>query len=347
MDIENIFKKINFNIKPSDNYRKAYLFRFKKGLYKLIGLDKKFTFSNCIIENNFENIKLKRALLKIDSMSTYAIGHLVNQICQSLSDNQIYLNIGCWKGFTLISGMIDTSCKVIGVDNFSQFDGPKNEFYSNFSKYQNGVNLNCHYSLNRLDMYEKVNLIIAVEDLLTNLFNYKQKSVCGLFSEFVRNHAISERTIDPMFSISALGYNSKSLTVDISNNSFDQNSFFSRFHQINGKICNFNLNAGSTFVHYLERILEVDYRFDKEFSGVIIYKESRYNKKWITWVRNLNNSSTNPNFHQLTSEALNKNLFKKINVGNGYLGTISADDKFNLIKKILPDYPFFYFFHHK
>ncbi len=173
------------------------------------------------------------------------------------------------------------------------------------------------------------------------IFNYKQKSVCGIFSEFVRNHAISERTIDPMFSISALGYNSKSLTVDISNNSFDQNSFFSRFHQINGKICNFNLNAGSTFVHYLERILEVDYRFDKEFSGVIIYKESRYNKKWITWVRNLNNLSTSPNFHQLTSEALNKNLFKKINVGNGYLGTISADDKFNLIKKKLPDCPYF------
>jgi len=137
MDIENIFKKINFNIKPSDNYRKAYLFRFKKGLYKLIGLDKKFTFSNCILDKDVENINLKNALLKIDSMSTYAIGHLVNQICQRLTENQIYLNIGCWKGFTLISGMLGTSCKVIGVDNFSQFDGPKNIFYSNFEKHKN------------------------------------------------------------------------------------------------------------------------------------------------------------------------------------------------------------------
>ncbi len=137
MDVENIFNKINFKIKPNDNYRDAYFFRLKKGLCKLIRLDKNFTFSNCILDKEVENINLKKALLKIDSMSTYAIGHLVNQICKHLNENQIYLNIGCWKGFTLISGMIETSCKVIGVDNFSQFHGPKNEFYSNFNKYQN------------------------------------------------------------------------------------------------------------------------------------------------------------------------------------------------------------------
>ena len=70
-------------------------------------------------------------------MSTYAIGHIVNQVCKKLSNDQIYLNIGCWKGFTLVSGMVDTNCKVIGVDNFSQFKGPKNEFYKNFENYQN------------------------------------------------------------------------------------------------------------------------------------------------------------------------------------------------------------------
>ena len=137
MDLESIFNSISFNLKPNDDYRKAYLFRIKKGFYKLLDLEKKFIFDNCVLDKDTENINLKKALLKIDSMSTYAIGYLVNQICSRLSKNQIYLNIGCWKGFTLISGMIDTSCKVIGVDNFSQFDGPKKEFYSNFEKYRN------------------------------------------------------------------------------------------------------------------------------------------------------------------------------------------------------------------
>ena len=137
MDVDEILKKIKFQINPSDDYRKAYLFRFKKGLYKLLNLDKKFTFDNCILDKDVENLCLRNALLNIDSMSTYAIGHLVNQICSRLSKDQTYLNIGCWKGFTLISGMIDTSCKVIGVDNFSQFCGPKKEFFLNFNKYQN------------------------------------------------------------------------------------------------------------------------------------------------------------------------------------------------------------------
>ena len=105
MNIDKILKQINFKIKPDEDYRKAYLFRIKKGICKIINLDKRFTFNNCILEKDVENIKLKNALLKIDSMSTYAVGHLVNQICQQLSEKQIYLNIGCWKGFTLISGM--------------------------------------------------------------------------------------------------------------------------------------------------------------------------------------------------------------------------------------------------
>ena len=115
MEIEQIFNNIKFKLSPDEDYRKAYLFRLKKGLFKLINLERKFLFDNCIINKEFENIKLKNILLKIDSMSTYAIGHIVNQICRKLSDDQIYLNIGCWKGFTLVSGMIDTNCKVIGV----------------------------------------------------------------------------------------------------------------------------------------------------------------------------------------------------------------------------------------
>ena len=136
MDIEEIFKNLKFKIKPEDNYRDAHFFRLKKGFYKLLNQERKYTFDNCQIDQNIENINLKKALLQIESMSTYAIGHVINQICKQLSKNQIYLNIGCWKGFSLIAGMIDTSCKVIGIDNFSQFNGPKNEFYSNFNKYR-------------------------------------------------------------------------------------------------------------------------------------------------------------------------------------------------------------------
>ena len=136
MDINNIFNQFNFEVGPGDNYRKAYFFRLYKFLYKVIGKEKEYTFNNCKISKNFENLSLKKALLEVESMSTYAMGHLVNQICKNLSSNQLYVNIGCWKGFSLIAGMIDTSCEVIGVDDFSQFGGPREEFFNNFNKYR-------------------------------------------------------------------------------------------------------------------------------------------------------------------------------------------------------------------
>ena len=136
MNIENIFKDISFKITPNTDYRKAYKYRFIKGLFKLFQKDREFDFSNCCINKNVEDYDLKKTLLKIESMSTYAIGHVINKICKGLNKDQLYLNIGVWKGFSLISGMINTNCEVIGIDNFSQFNGPKKSFLQNFNKHK-------------------------------------------------------------------------------------------------------------------------------------------------------------------------------------------------------------------
>ena len=132
MNIENIFEDIRFKVSPNDDYRSSYKFRFIKSFYKILKKEKNYVFNNCIINKEKIDLDLRKKLIKIDSMSTYAIGYLINRICKNLSKNQAYLNIGCWKGFSLVAGMINTECKVIGVDNFSQFTGPKNDFLKNF-----------------------------------------------------------------------------------------------------------------------------------------------------------------------------------------------------------------------
>ena len=111
----------------------SYKFRFIKSFYKIFKKEKNYVFDNCIINKEKIDLDLRKELIKIDSMSTYAIGYLINRICKNLSKNQVYLNIGCWKGFSLVAGMINTQCKVIGVDNFSQFTGPKNDFIKHSS----------------------------------------------------------------------------------------------------------------------------------------------------------------------------------------------------------------------
>ena len=133
MNIENIFEDIRFKVRPNDDYRSSYKFRFIKSFYKILKKEKNYVFNNCIINKEKIDLDLRKELIKIDSMSTYAIGYLINRICKNLTKNQVYLNIGCWKGFSLVAGMINTNCKVIGVDNFSQFTGPKNDFIKNFT----------------------------------------------------------------------------------------------------------------------------------------------------------------------------------------------------------------------
>ena len=134
--INEIFENIKFNINPEEDYRKKYLFRFLKRAYSLFGKKKIFLFNNLRILNEKEDIDLRRVLLKIESMSTYAIGHIINQICKNLKKKELYVNIGVWKGFSLISGMINTICNVQGVDNFSEFDGPRDVFFDNFNKFK-------------------------------------------------------------------------------------------------------------------------------------------------------------------------------------------------------------------
>ena len=118
--IDNIFKKINFKIKPNQNIRKEYFFRLKKRFYKIFKSEKRFITSNASFSNTSpEDLQAIKKLSNIDTMSQIAIGFLINQICKNLSTNDNYLNIGVWRGFSMFAGMLNTSCKVYGVDNFS------------------------------------------------------------------------------------------------------------------------------------------------------------------------------------------------------------------------------------
>lgn len=85
---------------------------------------------------NIPNKKELYSLLKINGMSTAANCFLINSICNSLTENQLYLNVGVWNGLTYCAGLLNTKCKAIGIDNFSQFGGPKEIFLKNYQSYK-------------------------------------------------------------------------------------------------------------------------------------------------------------------------------------------------------------------
>ncbi len=164
MNVNEIFENIDFKVKPEQNYRKQYLFRLKKSFYKIFNKEKNFLFSNLIIKKkeNSDEI-LKEELLKVEGMSTFAIGYIINKICQSLKSDENYVNIGVWQGFSLIAGMINSNCNIYGVDDFSEFGGPKEKFIKNFNLLKNEKKhffYDCDYKY-FFKSYEKINKSIS------------------------------------------------------------------------------------------------------------------------------------------------------------------------------------------
>jgi aminoglycoside 3-N-acetyltransferase len=131
------------------------------------------------------------------------------------------------------------------------------------------------------------------------------------------------------------------LTADVPENSFGPDSFFERFYHAGGKILNFNFDAGSTFVHYVERCLGVSYRFDKTFSGRIRLRGEEHQARSTIWVRYRSDNALVAAFEPIDQLAREKGVFETRPLGRGEIGLITAADTYDLIRHTLPTRPLF------
>jgi cephalosporin hydroxylase len=70
-------------------------------------------------------------------MSTFAIAAMINRGVSQMSDAHVFVNVGVWHGFSFLSGIIHNEAKTcIGIDNFSEFGGPRNSFLKRFNTYK-------------------------------------------------------------------------------------------------------------------------------------------------------------------------------------------------------------------
>lgn len=169
----------------------------------------------------------------------------------------------------------------------------------------------------------------------------KTPSACGIFSEMVRKDPEAIRSLDPNFSISAIGSDAKFFTENSPDHSFGPNSFWDRFLKKNGKICNFNFDSGSTFFHYVEKTLNVPYRYDKKFSGTILLNKKNIETTQIHFVFDHDKKNLWPNFEKFHQKAKNLGLVKIVNLGKGQITCISVKDTFVLIQNELKNDPAF------
>jgi hypothetical protein len=79
-------------------------------------------------------LKTKDSFYSIRGMSGKKYRYFINTLIRSLSDAR-YLEIGSWMGSTLCSAIHGNKVKAVAIDNWSLFDGPKDDFMENLKRY--------------------------------------------------------------------------------------------------------------------------------------------------------------------------------------------------------------------
>jgi aminoglycoside 3-N-acetyltransferase len=193
---------------------------------------------------------------------------------------------------------------------------------------------------------ELINLIGRNGTLIVPTFSYSfmknevynpenSVSSMGVFSEYIRQEPNSIRSLDPNFSIACIGLNCEYYIRQDTNHSFGINSFFHKFYINNGKFINMNLDAGTTFIHFIEKQEKVHYRFDKKFCGHLIIGDNLKQDCYYHFVYDLNNNYNEPDFSRVEDLLIGKDSIKKVNLGLGRLLSFAAKDYYEVISNEL------------
>jgi predicted O-methyltransferase YrrM len=114
--------------------------------------------ANTILPDDGEHTRAHLApLCRIPRMSTFAVGALIHRAVADMPPDRVFLNVGVWHGFTLLAGMAGHPDRVcIGVDNFSEFGGPREAFLARFGALRGPRHR--FYELDYRDYFARVHL---------------------------------------------------------------------------------------------------------------------------------------------------------------------------------------------
>ena len=171
-------------------------------------------------------------------------------------------------------------------------------------------------------------------------------SLVGQFSETFRQHASVKRTSHPIFSFGISGIR-KDIFMDADNTTcFGEKSVFDILKQANGKImCLGCMLERITFIHHIEQMFQVPYRYSKSFRGKIIQAGDIYKTETEYFVRD-RNIRTELNLKRFQKRLMESNDLKVEQFGRFNGSVLSskaafdtgfqmlAESKFSLIEAI-------------
>lgn len=192
-----------------------------------------------------------------------------------------------------------------------------------------------------LDAFKELKVKTLLVPTFTYSFsNYKDydvtasRTTMGALNEYMRKQPDAVRSIDPQMSFAVLGEN-KELVKNIGKDCIGKDSTFDKLHHTpDAKFLFFGTRIEQCFTHqhYVEKVLNVPYRYDMEFTGTIKDIDGKsYTDTYRLFVKYRDVIPyTPPEFVESLKE---KGILKTKQVGDSGLLCMSEKDAFNETKR--------------
>lgn len=185
---------------------------------------------------------------------------------------------------------------------------------------------------------------LGVKNLIIPTFTYsfcnsedydieKSRTSMGAFNEFIRKQAGRYRTDDPLLSLS-VPEELRNTFSPVSAHSLGKNSGLDIIHQIGGVKFLFlgaEMAECFTYVHYVEKMMDVPYRFDMPFEGHIIYPDGHKEKRTQYIHTQCKGAVLPQKYLHFEREMEEAGYLKKEYIGDKYIACISEEDAFREI----------------
>ncbi|UCC43014.1 MAG: AAC(3) family N-acetyltransferase [Candidatus Zixiibacteriota bacterium] len=170
-------------------------------------------------------------------------------------------------------------------------------------------------------------------------------STVGMLTEYFRKQDDTIRTVHPIFSVAVRGTDKDYFLSGLGKDSFGEDSIFGRLHARHAHLLFFGAPFQScTFVHYIEKLASVPYRFVKTFDGTIRAGDRTFSDSYQFLVKHLDQDVVT-DLSRLEDHLLENGVMKKVPLGDGHLLRVSTDDMVKAGMQLLHDDIYFFLKH--
>ncbi len=165
----------------------------------------------------------------------------------------------------------------------------------------------------------------------------------GALNEYIRCLDGRYRTEDPLLSLSVPD-KLKSSFLELGNHSLGENSAFDRLHGMSDvKFLFLGARLGNcfTYVHYIEKMNDVEYRFDLPFTGTMI-DEQGCERQMTQYIHTACYGVKAGDYYYFEDELVERGLLKKSSFGNGTISCIGEKEAYSAIESKLSENIFYF-----